>query len=93
MQYPLQREAGDDSDFVHLEVVMQLPQGHKKAEEQFLHTGVPRSSPLQEGTNKVDRVLHHFLLRRHFNWLRRLGIGGIGLRRCYYLIINFSLRH
>ena len=38
MQYPLQREAGDDGDFVGLEVMTQLPRGHKEAEEQFLHT-------------------------------------------------------
>ena len=41
MQYPLQREAGDDGDLVCLEVMTQLPRGHKEAEEQFLHTGVP----------------------------------------------------
>src|SRR3954468_9988303 len=41
VQYPLQREASDDSDLVCLEVVTQLPRGHKKAEEQFLHAGVP----------------------------------------------------
>ena len=40
MQYPLQREAGDHGDIVRLEVMMQLPSGHKKAEEQFLHTEV-----------------------------------------------------
>ena len=40
MQYPLQREAGDDGDFVGLELMTQLPRGHKEAEEQFLHTGV-----------------------------------------------------
>ena len=53
VQYPLQREASDDNDFVRLEVVKRLTRGHKKAEEQFLHTGVPRSCPLQEATNQV----------------------------------------
>ena len=65
MQYPLQWEAGDDSDLVGLEVMTQLPRGHKEAEEQFLHTGVPRSSSLQEGADKVNRVLHHLLLLHH----------------------------
>src|SRR3954464_9664588 len=41
VQYPLQREASDDSDLVCLEVVTQLPRGHEEAKEQFLHAGVP----------------------------------------------------
>ena len=65
MQYPLQREAGDDGDLMRLEVMTQLPRGHNEAEEQFLHTGVPRPSPFQEGPDKVNRVLHHFLLLHH----------------------------
>ena len=66
MQYPLQLEAGDDGDLVCLEVMTQLPRGNKEAEEQFLHTGVPRLSPLQEGADKLNWVLHHLLLLHHF---------------------------
>ena len=35
MQYPLQRDAGVYGDLMRLEVMTQLPRGHKEAEEQF----------------------------------------------------------
>ena len=39
-RFPLQRKAGDDGNLMCLEVMAQLPRGHKEAEEQLLHARI-----------------------------------------------------
>src|SRR4051812_43126123 len=81
LQYPLKRKASDHCDLVCLEVMAQLSRGHEEAEKQLLHTRVPRSSPLQEGTDEVNWALHHFLLL-HLP-LRLHGSILVGARACW----------
>src|SRR3954462_2667874 len=79
LQYPLQRKTSDNCDLMCLEVMARFSRGHEKAEKQFLHTRIPRPSPLQKGTDKVNWALHHFLphLLSH---LRRFIL--VGTRAC-----------